>query len=884
MNHHTWIKKKANAKGSADLILVTLLAVILTVFLIWWVWDGDLEQLFSSKALSLVSDAQHPKQNLLESGQKQLSLGDLDKARRAFQQLVGLEENADGYYFLGTISETEGRFAEAADYYRFALALDPQHKGSLFKNIRLALAEDHLKQAENGLLRLQKMVTEAGEKISIQVLEAALMIRQGNLHRARKILDTILTLNPAFAEAIILKIALNKKEKKLEKQRYWLKRAEKYGWRNDVLSIYLAYHFMALGKENRAYEILTKQRDKKVNSHPMTPFYPRFSSARALSRLYSKKPRKMERLWQSMAKENAQNSYFLRQWITSLSQIYASQTKQKQIEIKKMVASLSERFSDDLYFQLTTAAFYWQNGERSLGKKNLQKLDEVSVADFRSLLTLAEWTTKRMSKNQSLGILQRLWMRFSPEKKQRLKAAWMLFLRWSPRKDPAIMQLSSLLKVTLKKRKMAFSSPEETLKKARRFVQEGSDAQAIKLLITVPKSFKPSVAWLKLLATAQMNVGDSDGAKITLLKAQSLNPQDERITLQYASTQALTGNWLKAEKLYERLTYSDKTGVQLVLSQLKALNGGWLLANQSARMFYKHHDPNHPWGYTLAGLASVMRGHVEMAFEHFKKAHILHRGAVEPVLYDVKVRAIHQGWQAAAARLKTIVSASPEHFFAWNLLGEVHAKLGQASAAAEAFQKAFQLHPEWITPLINQGALLMVLKDYRAAEKVFAAAAKEQPEDPWSLFFQSLALLKQGKMKEALTVTQAVLRRDPRFDPAANNLAFLWLTVPPDPKQAGDKAFFWAKRFANSHQSHYLDTLGTALFRQKKVRASLNVLERAVVVAPKNAEIRCRLGRMHFKEGNRASAKVHLTRCVDAPGSFPGKEAAKRALKRMGVN
>jgi Flp pilus assembly protein TadD len=124
-----------------------------------------------------------------------------------------------------------------------------------------------------------------------------------------------------------------------------------------------------------------------------------------------------------------------------------------------------------------------------------------------------------------------------------------------------------------------------------------------------------------------------------------------------------------------------------------------------------------------------------------------------------------------------------------------------------------------------------------------------------------------------------VLALNPRFAPAANNLAVLYS------EHGGDmeKALELAQRAkeASPDDPRVSDTLGWILYKRGVYQRALALFKESATKLPGEPAIQYRLGLASMKVGDRDGARKALTAALNAPVSFAEKDEARRALSEL---
>src|SRR4030095_15436541 len=130
----------------------------------------------------------------------------------------------------------------------------------------------------------------------------------------------------------------------------------------------------------------------------------------------------------------------------------------------------------------------------------------------------------------------------------------------------------------------------------------------------------------------------------------------------------------------------------------------------------------------------------------------------------------------------------------------------------------------------------------------------------------------QGSYEKALAI-------NPRFAPAANNLAYLLVERGSDTEKALQLA--QTAKEAAPDDPYISDTLGWILYQRGVYQRALALLKESAAKLPESPEVQYHLGMAALKVGDTTTAKRSLTTAVAASASFAGKEEAQKALAQL---
>jgi tetratricopeptide (TPR) repeat protein len=137
----------------------------------------------------------------------------------------------------------------------------------------------------------------------------------------------------------------------------------------------------------------------------------------------------------------------------------------------------------------------------------------------------------------------------------------------------------------------------------------------------------------------------------------------------------------------------------------------------------------------------------------------------------------------------------------------------------------------------------------------------------------------KGDTVKAQQMYEKVLEQNPRFAPAANNLAWLYSGRREHQERALQLAQT-AKEVAPD-DPHISDTLGWILYQRGVYQRARSLFKESAAKLPDSPVVQYHLGLASLKIGDKDEARRALTAALNSPVSFAEKDDARRALAEL---
>src|SRR5262249_31352150 len=133
---------------------------------------------------------------------------------------------------------------------------------------------------------------------------------------------------------------------------------------------------------------------------------------------------------------------------------------------------------------------------------------------------------------------------------------------------------------------------------------------------------------------------------------------------------------------------------------------------------------------------------------------------------------------AAIARVKQQIARVPTSGGIQAVLGDVYLARNQPQLAEAAYLRALELDATLPSPYLQLGTIYGRTKQYDQALANLDQGLRITPKSVPTLMLKGMVLQQKGDSTQARATYEEVLKVNPRFAPAANNLAWLLAEQP----------------------------------------------------------------------------------------------------------
>jgi tetratricopeptide (TPR) repeat protein len=770
--------------------------------------------------------AESRKARHLEKGQNYLTAGNFDKARVEFQNALQIAPaDPETRFEMGVVDEKLGKIREAAQFYQGVIDVSPEHLG-----------------ARTNLARLY-------------VFSAA-------PNRALELIGPSLEKHPDDSELLTLRAAVRVQQKDLADGQTDAERAVHLNPVNEDAVATLAGIYISL-KDNEKAQALLEESIKRI---PAT-----VDLRVALTQVYAREDRAadIERILLDLVRlRPAERAQRIR-----LSQFYSSQNQLDAAEhvLREGINALPQ----DRDLKLALIDFMGSRRSQQAAEKELTAMVAADPKDAEMKFALAKFYERNSQPDRAEGIYQQV---IDAEKLDAagLSARDRLAVLRGERNDTAGAE--KLIAEVLAK------SPRDEnalILRGNIALSKKDPKAAIADLRTVLRDQPNAVGVLRTLARAHLINGEPAIAEETMRRAVESNPKDVSLRLDLAQLLAQLGKPDQAKPILVGIVKDQPNDVPALdtLFKVSASMKDYDTARSSADAIVAS-QPKASMGYLYQGMIAEAERHIDAAVRLYGQAADLQPDSLEPLQAQIRVLVAEKRLPEAMKRLDEVTARVPTGALAPSVKGNLLLGQGAAAEAQAAYRMAIARAPTWWVPYTGLANAQFAAKEPDAALATLRSgqAVVSQPDQLGISIGEYYE--RSGKIEDAIREYEAVVRKDPQSEVAANNLAMLLVTHKSDSASL-DRAKALSERFADSANPSFLDTYAWVLYKRGQAAASVPLFERVVAKVPGEPVALYHLGMAQSQAGSRTEARGNLTRAVNSGAKFAGLDEAKATLDKL---
>jgi tetratricopeptide (TPR) repeat protein len=765
----------------------------------------------------------------MEKGHKYLSAQAYEKARVEFQNALQIDpKDATARYETGVVAEKLGNVPQAVQFYQQAIALAPKHD-YLDATIALARLLVMNRVPDRGLEVIKPALEKNPESAELLVLRAAARVQQKDIPGAEADAAHAVQLAPKNEDAIATLAGIYKAQGEAAKAQALLEHAVQVAPGSPELRVMLAQVYADSGHAAQAEaqyrKIVELQPTESAHRLRLAQFYAKSDQLDAAEAT-------LRRAIKDFPTERT-----LKLSLVDFLGARRGAAKAEN-ELKNMVATAP----DDYDLQIALAKLYRETGENPQAEalyRGVIAKQSTRPLGLEARNRLAELRIQQNDLNGGLALANEVLAQNSSNNDALLIRGDIALARNDPRS--AIVDLRAVLR----------DQPN-------------------------------NVTVVRALVGAHIANGEPQIAETVMRQAVESNPRNILLERDFAELLTRLGKSDEASRVIANAVQELPGNMDTLDMQFRiAMTSKDLARAKTTADAMVAQQPKAILGYMYQGTVAEAEKRYDDALRMYTAAATLQPNAAEPFEAVVRVLSAQNHLPEALKRLDEAAVKYLQDPLPLEVKGELLVQNGQPAQAKDAFRQAMARAPKWWPPyrgmakaqLLGNEPLATVIDGLRSAKN-----AVDQSEN-LSAALADL-LVRAGKPDEAIGEYEDALRKYPKSDVTANNLAILLVTYRTDAASMA-RARDLVARFSNSPSLAYRDTYGWVLYKRGEAAAAVPVFARIVAELPNAVVARYHLGMAQALTGNRTEARDNLMRVVDSGQRFPGLDDAKLALARL---
>ncbi|MGA4578931.1 tetratricopeptide repeat protein [Limisphaera sp. VF-2] len=286
--------------------------------------------------------------------------------------------------------------------------------------------------------------------------------------------------------------------------------------------------------------------------------------------------------------------------------------------------------------------------------------------------------------------------------------------------------------------------------------------------------------------------------------------------------------------------------------------------------------PTNPTPYLLAGLVQRQRQQLDAARSSFENAVRVRPGYLPAVEQLLQLDLVQGRPDVARQRAEAELKRHTNSPLPWMLLYQVHIFQTNLAEAERVLLKAVEVAPDYRPAHTELARIYVATGRQKEAVERLENVIRANPKDIVSLMQLALLHSELTNHTAAREVYERILKLQPRYVPALNNLA--WLLA----EHLGelDRAYELARQAVDLQPGEpaTADTLGWIHFKRGEYSRALPLLQDSARKLPEEPEIQYHLGMTHYMLGEETPARVALQTALQLRPDFPHAADAQRRL------
>lgn len=189
------------------------------------------------------------------------------------------------------------------------------------------------------------------------------------------------------------------------------------------------------------------------------------------------------------------------------------------------------------------------------------------------------------------------------------------------------------------------------------------------------------------------------------------------------------------------------------------------------------------------------------------------------------------------------------------------------------------MNPDYTGPYYGLAQLYLVQGQQNKAIEQYKKLLSTNSEQAEPNMMIGVLYHTQKKVALAQTYYEEALRINPKFAPAANNLAYILAEQDKDLNKALELAKLAKEKLPND--PGVMDTMGWVYFKRGLYDSAIIELADSLEKIPENPTAHYHLGMAYYKKGEKEKARAQLERALGLKENFEKSEEVKAILAEM---
>jgi tetratricopeptide (TPR) repeat protein len=289
--------------------------------------------------------------------------------------------------------------------------------------------------------------------------------------------------------------------------------------------------------------------------------------------------------------------------------------------------------------------------------------------------------------------------------------------------------------------------------------------------------------------------------------------------------------------------------------------------------------PKEPIGPYRLGLVARAEKNTAKALTYFEEALSRRPSAIEPLTQIAMIKTAQGNSGDARQRVLRQVEQAPNNPYLHNLLGHLWAQAKDHPQAEQSFKKAIDLEPSLLPAYLGLAQTFMQAGKVDAAMKEYEAVLAKDPNVIQAHMMLGLNHETRNEPGKAQARYETILKLNPKFAPAANNLA--WVIMQQDGNLDVALSHAQRAREGSPDDPYIADTLGWVYYKKNTNLLATSLLKEAVEKLPNEPEVHFHYGMALAKSNATTEAKQALQTALRLRRDFPGADEARKTLQGL---